>query len=170
VLTFIALGANLGVDPAANLLDAVNRLARPGLVPLRRAPIYRSKPIGPPGQPDYRNSVVEADSDLAPLELLDVLQSIEEEMGRVRVERWGPRVIDLDLLLYGSSQIDHPRLVVPHPEMKHRRFVLKPLADLAPELVVPGTGQTVRMHLAALSTPDDLVAIDPRVVILSACE
>jgi 2-amino-4-hydroxy-6-hydroxymethyldihydropteridine diphosphokinase len=171
VLTFIALGANLGVDPASNITDAVGRLSQvPRLAPLRRAPIYRSKPIGPEGQPDYANSVVEAETDLPALDLLDALQSIEAGMGRVRQGRWGPRVIDLDLLLYGSAEIDHPRLRVPHPEMIRRRFVLKPLSDLAPDLVVPGTCRTVLAHLLLLSGPDDLVPIDPRVVIVSPCD
>jgi 2-amino-4-hydroxy-6-hydroxymethyldihydropteridine diphosphokinase len=171
VLTFIALGANLGVDPAANLDDAVRRLKEtPGLSPRRRAPIYRSPPLGPPGQPEYANSVLEADTDLAPTRLLDALLAVEDAMGRIRAERWGPRIIDLDLLLYGSTEIDDPRLRVPHPEMIHRRFVLKPLADLAPDVVVPGTGRSVRAHLLALSGPDDLVPIDPRVVVLSTCD
>jgi 2-amino-4-hydroxy-6-hydroxymethyldihydropteridine diphosphokinase len=160
VLTFIALGANLGEDPAANLRDAVRRLARiPGVRPLRLAPIYRSNPVGPPGQPDYANSVLEAESDLSPMDLLDALLAVETDMGRVRGVRWGPRVIDLDLLLYGSESIDEPRLVVPHPEMTRRRFVLKPLADLAPDLVVPGTAATVRALLDALEGPDDLVEL-----------
>jgi 2-amino-4-hydroxy-6-hydroxymethyldihydropteridine diphosphokinase len=165
VLTFIALGANLGEDPAANLVDAVHRLAAvPGVSPRRRAPIYRSPPLGPPGQPDYANTVVEAETVLSPMELLDALLALETDMGRTRSIRWGARVIDLDLLLYGSDRIDHPRLCVPHREMTRRRFVLKPLADLAPDLVVPGTGATVRAHLDALADPDDLVAIDPRIV------
>lgn len=160
MLTFIALGANLGEDPAANLRDAVRRLATiPGVRPLRLAPIYRSKPVGPPGQPDYANSVLEAESDLTPRDLLDALLAVETDMGRVRGVRWGPRVIDLDLLLYGSESIDEPRLRVPHPEMTRRRFVLKPLADLAPDLVVPGTATTVRAHLDALEGPDDLVEL-----------
>ena len=169
MLTFIALGANLGEDPAANLQDAAGRLGQRLRVSLRRAPIYRSRPLGPAGQADYANSVLEAETDLSPIELLDALQSVEDAMGRIRAERWGPRVIDLDLLLYGASEIDHPRLRVPHPEMIHRRFVLKPLADLAPDLVIPGTHQTVRAHLLALSGPDDLVVIDPRVVIVPPC-
>lgn len=160
MLTFIALGANIGADPAQNLKDALRRLAElPGVRPQRQAPIYRSKPVGPPGQPDYANSVLQAETELSALDLLDALLAVEDSMGRVRTVRWGPRIIDLDLLLYGSERIDHPRLKVPHPEMLQRRFVLKPLADLAPDLVIPGTDRTVQAHLDALSGADDLVAL-----------
>ena len=160
MLTFIALGANLGDDPVSQLEEAIRRLhSVPGISSVIRAPIYRSKPIGPPGQPDYANTVVSVETDLPPIDLLDALQSIEAAMGRTRGARWGPRLIDLDLLLYGSDAIDHPRLSVPHPEMIRRRFVLQPLADLSPDLVIPGTGASVGEHLARLSDPDDLVRV-----------
>ncbi len=162
MLTFIALGANLGPDPSQNLAEAVRRLAEePRVRPRRLAPVYRSAPLGPQDQPDYLNSVLQAETELPALALLDALQAIEAAMGRVRTVRWGPRIIDLDLLLYGSERIAHPRLVVPHPEMIRRRFVLQPLADLAPDLVIPGTSDTVRALLAALDDADELQTVAP---------
>jgi 2-amino-4-hydroxy-6-hydroxymethyldihydropteridine diphosphokinase len=103
--------------------------------------------MGPADQPDYLNAVAMLDTRLAPLALLDALQGIEQQQGRVRSgERWGPRTLDLDLLLYGSAVISGPRLEVPHPGIRQRSFVLVPLADLAPELVFPD-GQSLREAL-----------------------
>jgi 2-amino-4-hydroxy-6-hydroxymethyldihydropteridine diphosphokinase len=146
---FLGLGANLG-DPRAQLEEALRRLERPGLRVVRVAPYYRSSPVGPTGQPDYVNSAAEIETDLEPEALLDVAKAIEAELGRVTGMRWGPRVIDVDLLIYGTRCVDTPRLVIPHRELVHRRFVLAPLADLAPTLVVPGTGKSVRALLDAL--------------------
>ena len=117
--------------------------------------------IGPPGQPDYVNSAVEVETTLEPLALLDRLKAIEAELGRTEGARWGPRVIDLDLALWGDRVVDHPRLVVPHRELTRRRFVLAPLADLVPGAVVPGTEQTVAALLAGLGkAPDELSVIE----------
>lgn len=153
MLTFIALGANLGEDPARSITEAVERLSAENQVePRRMAPLYRSKPVGPQDQPDYVNTVLEAETALSPQALLDHLKGIEAAMGRdPGGRRWGARVIDLDILLYGEAQIDEPRLVIPHREMSRRRFVLAPLADLVPSLVVPGDGRTVRECLADLT-------------------
>ena len=127
---YVGLGANLG-DPeqqlrrALELLDREPRTAIAGVTA-----VYRSAPLGPAGQPDYFNAAAAVDTDLPALELLERLQVIEELLGRQRGERWGPRHIDLDLLLYGSEIIDEPRLRVPHPELPQRNFVLQPLIDL----------------------------------------
>ncbi|AEY00518.1 2-amino-4-hydroxy-6-hydroxymethyldihydropteridine pyrophosphokinase [Oceanimonas sp. GK1] len=135
---FVALGANLN-EPLARIRaarQALQALATPGS--LRHARLYRSRPMGPADQPDYLNSVSVFDTELAPHALLDALQAIEQREGRVRKdERWGPRALDLDLLLYGEQRIDDERLTVPHYGMKQREFVLYPLADLAPGLVLP---------------------------------
>ncbi|WP_375056241.1 2-amino-4-hydroxy-6-hydroxymethyldihydropteridine diphosphokinase [Zobellella sp. DQSA1] len=135
---FVALGANLG-DPLAQLgaaRQALDALAAPGS--LRHSPLYRSRPMGPADQPAYVNGVSVFDTALSPHALLDALQAIELAQGRERKdERWGPRTLDLDILLYGEQQIEDERLTIPHYGMKQREFVLYPLADLAPELVLP---------------------------------
>lgn len=135
---FVALGANLN-QPLARIQaaqQALAALAEPNS--LRHSRLYSSKPMGPADQPDYVNGVSVFNTPLAPHSLLDALQDIEQREGRVRKdERWGPRALDLDLLLYGEQHIDDERLTVPHYGMKQREFVLYPLADLAPGLVLP---------------------------------
>lgn len=138
IRTFIGLGANLA-EPLTQLRQAVQALSRlPGSRLVACSPLYQSSPMGPADQPDYLNAVAALDTALAPHALLDELQRIEREQGRVRkAERWGPRTLDLDLLLYGSLSTQDARLTLPHYGMKSRAFVLLPLADLAPELVLP---------------------------------
>lgn len=135
---FVAIGSNLG-DPLAQARRAVAALATLPESELQQASsFYGSRPMGPADQPDYVNAVVRLHTRLGPLALLDQLQRIELEQGRVRKdERWGPRTLDLDLLLYGEEHIQHERLTVPHYGMKEREFVLLPLAELAPALVLP---------------------------------
>lgn len=138
---FVAVGSNLG-DTQANVEFAVERLADvPRTQVLQVSPWYRSRAIGPGTQPDYLNGVVELATSLAPLELLDALQAIENAAGRVRAERWGPRTLDLDLLLYDDAEMRHERLSLPHPRLGERNFVVFPLFDLAPELMLPGGGR-----------------------------
>jgi len=142
VTAYVGLGANLA-DPRRQLLSALGHLRDlPRCRLCDHSPLYRTPPLGVPGQPDYVNAVARLQTTLAPLALLDRLQDIEARMGRVRDGvRWGPRVIDLDLLLFGDLSLQHPRLQLPHPEMRHRAFVLVPLADLAPaDLAIPGQG------------------------------
>lgn len=147
---WLALGSNLD-DPPAQLQRAVDALRRlPGTRVIACSPVYRNPALQLPGQspqPDYCNAVVAVDTDLAPLPLLDALQAIETAQGRVRGQRWGARTLDLDLLLYGNEVIDHPRLQVPHPAMRERRFVLQPLVDIEPELRLPD-GSTAGEWLA----------------------
>lgn len=135
---FVALGANLG-SPLAQVRaaqSALAGLAEPGS--LRHSPLYQSRPMGPVDQPAYINGVSEFHTSLSPHALLDALQVIEREQGRERKdERWGPRTLDLDILLYDELVLADERLVLPHYGMKDREFVLYPLADLAPELVLP---------------------------------
>lgn len=134
---FVALGANLE-DPKAQLDNAVAALsALAENQSLKVSPYYGSAPMGDVVQPDYINGVASFETSLAPIALLDALQEIENTQGRVRKERWGPRTLDLDLLLYGDAIIDEPRLKVPHYGMKERSFVLVPLAAIAPDLVLP---------------------------------
>ena len=142
VAAYIGLGSNLQL-PQQQVLRALKALSEvPFSRLLRRSPLYRTAPLGAPGQPDYVNAAALLETGLGPLDLLDHLQRIEHEMGRRRNGvRWGARVIDLDLLLYDDRQMDHPRLQLPHPELHRRAFVLIPLADIAPaDLKIPGQG------------------------------
>ena len=130
---FVALGSNLG-DRQAHLTAALVGL--PDVVAV--SPVYESEPVGGPSQGPFLNAVVELDTDRPPRELLRLAHELEEKAGRTRVERFGPRTLDVDLLLTGDLAIDEPDLVVPHPRMWQRRFVVAPLADLAPDLVPAG--------------------------------
>jgi 2-amino-4-hydroxy-6-hydroxymethyldihydropteridine diphosphokinase len=152
VAAYIGLGANLG-DALANLRSAFTQIGNLALTEVvARSPMYRSTPIDSSG-PDYINAVLCVSTRLAPLELLAHLLAIERAHGRERPYRNAPRSLDLDLLLYGDRMIDLPQLSVPHPRMQERGFVLKPLADIAPKLVVPGHGALVSM-LARVSDQD----------------
>jgi 2-amino-4-hydroxy-6-hydroxymethyldihydropteridine diphosphokinase len=134
VRAFLGMGSNLG-DSRRLLRDAVDALGD-GVVAV--SPVYEAEPVGgPPGQQDYLNIVVELDTDRTPRQLLALCRRLEAAAGRVRAERWGPRTLDVDVLLVGELRVDEPDLVVPHPRMYERRFVMAPLADLAPELVPP---------------------------------
>ncbi|WP_372748616.1 2-amino-4-hydroxy-6-hydroxymethyldihydropteridine diphosphokinase [Litorivivens sp.] len=137
VRCYLGLGSNQA-DPQGQLSQALDRLAgTPGLHNLRCSRFYGSKAVGPGEQADYVNAVASVDTLLSPLALLDTLQQIENLHGRVRDVRWGPRTLDLDLLLYGEQTINTARLVVPHPRLAQRAFVLVPLAELAPDLTLP---------------------------------
>ncbi len=134
---YLSLGSNLG-DRAAHLAEALRRLhSHPRLQVCEVSSVYETDPIGPPEQPDFYNIVAQVQATCAAKELLEIVQQIEEEMGRVRTQRWGRRSIDIDILLYGKQTIDTPRLQVPHPQMMQRQFVLVPLAEIAPDLVLP---------------------------------
>ena len=143
---YIGIGGNEG-KVAENLQEAVDRLGALGEVTAVSS-VYRTAPIGLVDQPDFLNAVVELDTNLGPLDLLDGLHVIEHDLGRVRGVRFGPRTVDLDLLWYGGRTIADERLVVPHPRAHEREFVLRPLAELAPQLPL-GRG-TAGELLAAL--------------------
>lgn len=135
-LAYIGLGSNLE-DPLAQVTRAFAELADlPTTALLARSSIYTSRAIGP-AQPDYTNAVALLDTQLAPIALLDALQAIEQAHQRVRVQHWGPRTLDLDLLLYGDQTIAVERLTVPHPYLSQRSFVLYPLAEITPNLHLP---------------------------------
>jgi 2-amino-4-hydroxy-6-hydroxymethyldihydropteridine diphosphokinase len=135
---YVGLGANLG-DREATIRAAVAALS--GVVAVSR--LRETDPVGVVGQPPFLNGAVALETVLSPRELLDALFAVERDLGRERRERWGPRTIDLDLLLYGDETIDEPGLTVPHPRLHERRFALEPLLDLDPELAIPGRGRVV---------------------------
>ena len=148
---FIALGSNLDqpLKQVEAALEAIGRIEKTRLVSCSR--YFRTAPLGPKDQPDYLNAVVELETLLEPEALLDATQKIELQQGRVRKdERWGPRTLDLDILLFGDRVINTPRLTVPHYDMHNRAFMLYPLADIAPDLVFPD-GTPLRQRLAQLS-------------------
>ncbi|NRF29300.1 2-amino-4-hydroxy-6-hydroxymethyldihydropteridine diphosphokinase [Vibrio coralliilyticus] len=138
ITVFIAVGSNLA-DPVTQANDAIEALKQlPKSQFKQSSNLYSSTPMGPQDQPDYINAVVEITTELTPLELLDCTQAIEQAQGRVRKdERWGPRTLDLDIVLYGNEVMDSERLTVPHYGMKEREFVLYPLAEIAPNLTLP---------------------------------
>jgi 2-amino-4-hydroxy-6-hydroxymethyldihydropteridine diphosphokinase len=137
IQVYVALGANLSqpIEQLNNACQALLSIAEDNSFSI--SPYYRSVPMGDVQQPDYVNAVAGFKTDLAPIHLLDALQKIENEQGRLRTLRWGPRTLDLDLLLYGNEHINLPRLTVPHYGMKQRSFVLVPLFDLTPTLILP---------------------------------
>jgi 2-amino-4-hydroxy-6-hydroxymethyldihydropteridine diphosphokinase len=135
---YLGLGSNLG-DRRRHLAEAIRRLhAGPAMQVAKVSPVYESSPAGVTAQPDFLNLVVQVATTHAPHELLAECLRIETDLGRMRRERWGPRTIDIDLLLYGDACIDDERLNVPHPRMRERSFVLVPLAEIAPELRLDG--------------------------------
>ncbi len=148
VRAFVALGSNLG-DRLANLREAVVRLAStPGVGGVMVSRVYETAPVGPP-QPDYLNAVAEVRTSLTARRLLEACLGIEQAMGRIRGERWGPRPIDLDVLTYGRMSIEEPGLVVPHPRMHERAFVMVPLLELEPDPVLPGGRRAGELRLGA---------------------
>ena len=149
-VVYIALGSNIG-DRAENLRQAREQIAAPDLRLLRASSIYETAPRDVKDQPWFLNQVIECETDLFPRQLLARLQKIEKSMGRKRRIAKGPREIDLDILFFGDAVVKAPELEIPHPRMSERRFVLEPLAELAPEKKHPGTRKTVREMLASVA-------------------
>jgi len=137
---YVGMGANLG-DPVRTLRSALRALDRlPATRCRRHSRFYFNPPVGPQDQAWYVNAVVELETRLPPQPLLDWLLELERRHGRVRGRRWGPRTLDLDLLLYGGLRLHTARLILPHPRLHQRAFVVQPLAEIAPNLIVPGRG------------------------------
>lgn len=149
---YLSLGSNLG-DRQLHLQRAVAHLKQGGIEIQRQSSLYETEPQDVARQPWFLNIVVRCETQLFPVQLLKVLQRIERELGRVRVGavRRGPRIIDIDILLYGNAVIDTPQLTIPHPRMTERRFVLGPLLEIAPEIRHPVTKQLIRKYLDALT-------------------
>lgn len=159
-VAYLGLGSNQG-DSRALLAEAVGGLmAAPGVFVTRLSRLYRTSAIGLEDQPDFLNMVVEIVTTVDPVELLRITQALENDAGRVRTVRWGPRTLDVDILWYDGIFMDHDVLRLPHPRMEERRFVLEPLAELAPDLVL-GSGRTVRAALAEVLGQDVTAVVDP---------
>ena len=147
---FVGLGSNLG-EREAMIRTALEEMSRlPGTTLERASSLYDTEPVGDTDQPNFLNAVAQLETELPARQLLWNLLLIERRLGRVRTRPWGPRVIDLDLLLFGSQVVDEPDLKVPHPELTRRSFVLVPLVELDPLLIHPVTGETLVAHLSRL--------------------
>lgn len=157
---YVGVGSNVG-DPVAQVRAAYAALGRlPSTRLVSTSHLYRTRPYGPVAQDDFVNAVAGLLTQLPPAELLGGLRRIEADQGRVRAERWGPRTLDLDLLVYGSQRIDTDELKVPHPGIAERGFVLRPLADVAPRLEVPALGSVAEL-LARLPSDGIEGRMDP---------
>ena len=148
-ITYIGLGSNLSGDmnsPRDHIVSAIQELGElQSTQMLTASSLYESEPLGPPDQDNYINAVVKLDTELEALELLDCLQVIEHGHRRERQQHWGPRTLDLDILLFGDQIIKNDRLTVPHAEISNRSFVLAPLAEIEPECVIPANGSITEL-------------------------
>lgn len=152
-ISYIGLGSNL-TNPMRQVLTALEELSKlPNTHLLHHSSLYQSPPLGPPDQPDYINAVAGLKTALSPLELLDYLQNLEKQHGRVRKQKWQARTLDLDILLYNQQQWKTVRLTLPHPGLYQRHFVLYPLAECAPNLLLPN-GQTMSEALHQCASQD----------------
>lgn len=144
VVCFLGIGSNMG-NPAGNCATAERCISEiPGVSLLRRSSLYRTQPVGFEEQDWFLNGVIEIRTALGPHSLLDAVLNVENGMGRVREERWGPRIIDVDILLYGQAAINEGGLAIPHPELHKRRFMLVPLVEIAPHAIHPAFGISVK--------------------------
>jgi 2-amino-4-hydroxy-6-hydroxymethyldihydropteridine diphosphokinase len=149
---FLGLGSNLG-DRLGTLQQAVDLLgAEPGVELTRCSRVWETDPVGGPPQPDFLNMVVQTEVDVSPHDLLAACQRVEAALGRARMVRWGPRTVDIDILLIGALTIDEPDLVVPHPRMLERAFVLMPLLELDPDPTLPDGSRVLDVRLGADAT------------------
>jgi 2-amino-4-hydroxy-6-hydroxymethyldihydropteridine diphosphokinase len=152
IIAYIGLGSNLSepIKQVQTAIEEIKKIAQCRVINV--SSLYLSKPMGPQDQDDYINAVLALETKLTPLELLDALQSIENKAGRVRKEnRWGARILDLDIILFGNEIINTERLIVPHYGMKEREFVLLPLAEICADLILPSQNTADRQSVKSLS-------------------
>lgn len=156
VTAYLGLGANIG-EPLTQLQQAIESIHYThGICVNRISSVYETAPIGFEDQPSFYNVVIEVQTTLSPFQLLSALSQIEKKMHRVRKVRWGPRTIDIDILLYDQRTIQHDDLQIPHPRMTERAFVMVPLAELIPDVTVPGTEQLVQQRASELQLEQDV--------------
>jgi 2-amino-4-hydroxy-6-hydroxymethyldihydropteridine diphosphokinase len=141
-VVYLALGSNVGIGNQQ--LNKAITLLEERLSNVKQAPHYASKAVGYTKQPDFINTVIQAETDLSPQDLLEFTQNVEETIGRIRRFRWGPREIDIDIIFYDNQVVNSPTLIFPHPRFSERDFVLRPLHDLNPEMVDPLSHKTIR--------------------------
>jgi len=159
-ISFLGVGSNIG-DPVRNCIDAIGRLSRSeGVKVLRKSSLYKTEPVGLEDQSWFINCAVEIRTGLKPRLLLETLKKIESEMGRADSVKWGPRVIDLDILLHGQEIIAEEELTIPHPEMHKRRFVLQPLFEIAPYEIHPVYGISIKGLLDRLEDNKSVIKLD----------
>ena len=155
---FVGIGSNLGnrIENCANAVRKISDFATVSAI----SSIYETEPVGNEDQPNFINCAVKIETDLSPYDLLLSLQSIEDILGRERIQKWGPRIIDLDILFYNDLVIESDELIVPHPMAHLRRFVLEPLSEIAPDLIHPTLKVSVSKLLEGLDDPKSVVKID----------
>ncbi len=159
-LSAIALGSNIG-ESQAILEGALKTLEQtPGITIKAKSSWYKTAPVGGPSQPDYLNGAAILQVQLSPQQLLKILLEIEQEFGRVRQERWGPRTLDLDILLFDDLIVETPDLQIPHPRMTQRAFVLVPLAEIAPDWIEPVTGEPISQLAQKLDSSEVSLSIN----------
>src|ERR1035437_4475125 len=140
---YLSLGSNIGNKPE-NIKTALNLMEQNGIKPVRRSGLYETEPVGMKNQPDFNNMCIETELDMAPDALLSTIKKIELSMGRIRDGHLGPRIIDIDILFYSNIIINSPGLVIPHPEITRRKFVLEPLSEIAGDFPHPANNLTVK--------------------------
>ncbi len=159
-ICFLGIGSNLG-NPENNCREAIERISEiEGVKVLRASSLYKTEPVGITDQPWFVNAVAEIRSHISPGELFNGLKKVETAMGREAVQRWGPRIIDIDILLFDQDVIDDENLKIPHPEMHKRRFVLTPLNELAPYAIHPAFGVSIKGLLERIEDSSAVVLID----------
>ncbi len=152
-IVYVGIGSNLG-DREKNCISAIELLGEKGIIVKKRSSVYKTEPWGIKDQPEFLNMAIEIETDLKPYELLELLKQVEGEIGREKSYKWGPRLIDLDILLFDDTILDDDNLKIPHPLMHERDFVLRPLNEIAPDATHPSLGMKVHELLERISSKD----------------